>query len=129
MIGPVAAALIAFVTAAISRVGRRKAAQTVGCQELAFDHLHHLCRLLRIEHGIRQADGENLIGAQAGIARLAVDHVVEAAGLWIPEQTAEAASGGHESSARRSWRAPIAARRAARARGRTRWTRTTSRRI
>src|SRR5215472_4312411 len=93
MVGAVAAGDIAFVAAAVVRVLGRKSAKTHRGAQFAVDDLHHLAGAVAIEQGVGEADGEDLVGADGGVTLRAVDDVVEAAGIGVPELRLETTGG------------------------------------
>ena len=81
------------VVAGIGRIGWAEAAEAMGAEQLAGADAHHAPLLFQLEPALRQGDGEDLIGSDAGVvaagvARLlgvGVDHIEAASLRRIPE--------------------------------------------
>ena len=89
MIGRVAAAQVAFVTPAIARVERRQGAQAVGSEQVFLHPLQNRRALSLVEHRMRQAGGEDLVGADRAVANVAAHDVVETLFVIVPKHAAE----------------------------------------
>ena len=94
VIGAVAAPRAAFVAAAVAADRCGESVRRPRGEQLALDHRDARAALSsRGSMRVRQADREDLVRADRGVARVAVDHIVEAAGRLVPEQLVEAARG------------------------------------
>src|SRR5690242_3898391 len=62
MVGRVAGAEIAEVSRLEVRMARRERAQAEGCQQLALHGVDDRRPAARLEHRVRQRDGEDLVG-------------------------------------------------------------------
>ena len=102
MIRGIAAQHAAFIAPAILRIFRRERAQAGGCEQFALHDSEHAARVVIVEHAVLEADGEELIGAYGGVARIAVDHVIQAVLLSVPELAAEAIAGAFREFAERA---------------------------
>src|SRR5690349_5268100 len=90
MIGGIPLNNAAFIAWPIARVPGRQASQAERSEQLALDHLYDPPLPLRWEHAVMQADREDLVRPYRGIAMFTVDHVVQTAGLRVPELSVEA---------------------------------------
>src|SRR5262245_22502114 len=73
MIRAITAEWVSFVTAAVLTVRRSKATQAVWRQQLALDRGDYSLRLFARKHAVVQADSENLVGPDGGIAIIAAN--------------------------------------------------------
>ena len=86
VIGGVACARVACVSPAIPRITRGKAAQPVRCEQPPAARLEHGAATRGGQRRFCERDREDLVGAHSCVRPVrAVDHVVEAARLLVPE--------------------------------------------
>src|SRR5262245_45165989 len=85
MICQITAAHIAFASAYVPWIARRQAAQTRGRDQLALNNFNHPPGSLGVEHHVMQADCENLIRTDRAITLIAVNHVIQTSGRFVPE--------------------------------------------
>src|SRR5581483_6161338 len=97
MISAVATELISGVAATIVGIGRRKATQSVGSQKMLLHGVDDLPGAFGAQHGMGQAHGQNLVGADTWIGWSAIHDVMQAAELLVPQQAIETPLGerGH----------------------------------
>src|SRR6476646_10810769 len=93
MIGGVAAILVTFIGCTIASVGTIERAQADRRQQFLLHFFHYSQRALLRKHGVMQADGEDLVGANRPIRWTAIDDVIEAARVVIPECAVERLTG------------------------------------
>src|SRR6185369_7525486 len=62
MVGAITLEGSAGVSTTILRVAGRQAAQAIRCEQMLLNLLYHLLRAFRGQHGVRQADRQDLVG-------------------------------------------------------------------
>src|SRR5690242_19386138 len=93
MISRIAAVLSAFIGGAIVRISGAERTQSHRCQQLLLNRLYHSASAFSRKHGMVQADGENLVWTNRSIRRTAVDNVIEALRVLVPENPIEGPAG------------------------------------
>ena len=94
---------IAIIRSAVPGFLRRKASQPLRSQERDLDRLDHRTGRFGFEQAEREAtDGEDLVGAQAGISSshpvIAINHIEEAPSGFVPEAFSKNFNAGMEES-------------------------------